>query len=93
MGERVLFLSDLFILQQVIHPQSAAISTFGVTSPCPVIPLLSESCLSRETHQKETLALCLQNQDTNKYTTLWMGGFWFLAASVHHPYEAVRRVI
>lgn len=30
---------------------------------------------------------------TNKNTTLWMGGFWFLAASVHRPYEAVRRVL
>lgn len=74
-GERTLFLSDLLILRQVIHPLSAVISTFCLTSPRPV-PLSSESWLSCKTHQKETLHMESKREINTQLFGWEDSGFW-----------------
>lgn len=69
-------------LRRVIHPLSALISTFRVTSPCPV-PLSSESYLSRKTHQKETLHMESKREINTQLFGWEDSGFWLQVFIVH----------
>lgn len=71
-GVHALFLSDLFILLQALHPLSAVISTLRVTSPRPVRLSSPQKPSCHVKHIKNKL--CIWNQK-DKHTTLWMGGF------------------
>lgn len=85
-GERALLLSDLFILQQVIHPLSAVTSTLCAMSPRPVplSPPWKPSCQVRDSENKLCTWINRQTHDSlDGRILVFSFVFWLQVFLVH----------